>query len=1228
MTIVLNDRVKESSTTTGSGAVALAGPFGAFQPFSSLGDGTQTYYAIENESRWEIGIGVYDSGSNTLSRDTILSSSQAGNKVNLAGASVVFCTLPANRVVYADASGFMDISSFSGVVYPTQVNMTDLTVSGNLTHRPFNNQVLTILRASSGNFLNAYIDDSYDRTISLHHNGGTSPTWRLGVKDSPTYYNEAPEYGYVYGADGSAGLVADSTNKIEMANSSAFRVTHQNSLILVGSSVTGVHVNEDLHVTGSGQIQGALHPLAGVTFSNGTQTTAFLGWNPVSGWAAYASGQIAGLSSSVSTNASNISTNISNIAIDSGRITTNAASISTNAGNISTNSSNISTNASDITTNAGAILANAASITANSGYSASTYLTEHPTISAASSSSNSGRTYIQSITLDSNGHITAMTSGTETVVDTQLVPVGDSGIYVVGSNIRWTEAHTVNAAAQSGVASSGYLQGRINAVSGYAEAISTGGGGGGGSAYGNSGELQINDGAGNFIGGQIYSYNGDLAIGHDTPAVELDIRSSTYPVAQVVALAANPASFNIGNTVRTYKLVNNASGNFEIQHVAGFSNPAAFLTYYADSGVDIVKALTVGSGVTLEDIVPGATTNKLYNNAGTLYFNGSPVNTDTDTDTTYSPGSGLSLVGTTFHWTESGTPLANSGYFETKIASITDNDTTYSAGSGMALVGTAFHWTQSGIPIANSGYAESVYLKAHPSVSAASSSDNSGRTYIQDVIVDSFGHVTGLTTATETVTDTDTTYSAGSGLSLVGTTFHWTESGIPIANSGYFQTVIDGLGGGATPYGVSGELQLSDGAGGLMGGDGWTIDSNTIDSNQFSTSIKAGSTAYLHVENYRSVSMSVAGDSAFGACNGTDGPQSIAVHQNYPFGWGDNDASNGASRLQMHLVSDDHLGLYRDTNANALSVYRTYTSDSEYSRISVSGETAGPFRIKSEAAGGDTNVPILIDGDNRSTYVTNNLRIASTNVPMFGFCGSTPTGTGDVSAIGGFGFNFIDDHMTIVTPVNADRTLCITSVMNHHNDDFFHGEQDNATLFMQSATDPATDSSQWLGLVHDSASGLLMVGSGDFVIKTASGVDGSQGTALTEETFEALRVKQDGDTAVKNTLHVEKAIKTKIKTEADGATITFDMNDSNTHMATLGGNRTIAVSNAASGQKFMVRLKQDGTGSRTVTWFSDIKWENGAAPTLSSVANHADWFGFVCTSGGYYDGCVIMSGVR
>lgn len=96
-----------------------------------------------------------------------------------------------------------------------------------------------------------------------------------------------------------------------------------------------------------------------------------------------------------------------------------------------------------------------------------------------------------------------------------------------------------------------------------------------------------------------------------------------------------------------------------------------------------------------------------------------------------------------------------------------------------------------------------------------------------------------------------------------------------------------------------------------------------------------------------------------------------------------------------------------------------------------------------------------------------------------------------------------------------------------------------------------------------------------------------------------------------------------ITADADGATITFNMATSNIHSVTLGGNRTLAVSNVSVGQCFMLRLSQDGSAPRTVTWFSTIKWAGGAAPTLTATNNKADMLGFVCTSANNYDGFVV-----
>ena len=93
-----------------------------------------------------------------------------------------------------------------------------------------------------------------------------------------------------------------------------------------------------------------------------------------------------------------------------------------------------------------------------------------------------------------------------------------------------------------------------------------------------------------------------------------------------------------------------------------------------------------------------------------------------------------------------------------------------------------------------------------------------------------------------------------------------------------------------------------------------------------------------------------------------------------------------------------------------------------------------------------------------------------------------------------------------------------------------------------------------------------------------------------------------------------------ITADTDGSTITFNLSTSDWHSVTLGGNRTLALSNATIGQQFSVILTQDGSGSRTVTWFATIKWPAGTAPTLSTAAGAIDVFTFKCYGSGTYYG--------
>ena len=110
MALVINDRVKETSTTAGTGTLDLAGAATGFVTFvAGIGDTNTTYYAIfeQGTDRWEVGRGtVTDAATDTLARTEVLNNSSGNtSKITFAGTLDVFCTLPASKALYLDASG-------------------------------------------------------------------------------------------------------------------------------------------------------------------------------------------------------------------------------------------------------------------------------------------------------------------------------------------------------------------------------------------------------------------------------------------------------------------------------------------------------------------------------------------------------------------------------------------------------------------------------------------------------------------------------------------------------------------------------------------------------------------------------------------------------------------------------------------------------------------------------------------------------------------------------------------------------------------------------------------------------------------------------------------------------------------------------------------------------------------------------------------------------------------
>ena len=152
MALVLKDRVKETTTTTGTGTYTLAGAVTGFEAFSSVGNSNTTYYACTDGTDFEVGIGTYTSSGTTLARTTILQSSNSDSAVSWSsGTKTIFCAQPAEKAVFLDASGNIIAANSSAL---TALNASNLA-SGTVANARLDQQLQDVagLAVTNGNFI-------------------------------------------------------------------------------------------------------------------------------------------------------------------------------------------------------------------------------------------------------------------------------------------------------------------------------------------------------------------------------------------------------------------------------------------------------------------------------------------------------------------------------------------------------------------------------------------------------------------------------------------------------------------------------------------------------------------------------------------------------------------------------------------------------------------------------------------------------------------------------------------------------------------------------------------------------------------------------------------------------------------------------------------------------------------------------------------------------------------
>ena len=260
MALVLKDRIKETTSTSGTGTYTLAGAETGFEAFSTIGNGNTTYYCCTDGTDFEIGIGTYTLSGTTLARTTILQSSNSDSAVNWSSGSArtIFCTYPADKSVFLNASGEMEVSG-------------KITADAGIDIDNFNIDGTTIALSSGDMTIDAAGDiviDADGANVTIKDNGTSILDIANNSSDVELTVSTADKNFKIKGTDGSSGITA---LDIDMALNG--KATFSGDVVVTG----------DLTVTGDDIVMGT-NTAGNILVADGTNfnSTAVSGLSEIS----------------------------------------------------------------------------------------------------------------------------------------------------------------------------------------------------------------------------------------------------------------------------------------------------------------------------------------------------------------------------------------------------------------------------------------------------------------------------------------------------------------------------------------------------------------------------------------------------------------------------------------------------------------------------------------------------------------------------------------------------------------------------------------------------------------------------------------------------------------------------------------------------------------------------------------------------------------------------------